>query len=69
MQRLLRASELSAITGVPTSTLFHMAKADRIPHVRLGRSVRFPEQDIERWLAARSRGGEEQRGASGDEAA
>lgn len=50
LQRFLRAEELATITGVPKSTLFHMAQANRIPHVHFGRNVRFPEEDIERWI-------------------
>ena len=58
MQRLLRARELSAQTGIPVSTLHHWAKADKIPHVRIEGFVRFPEREIEAWLRERTRGGE-----------
>ena len=57
MQRLLRARELSAETGIPVSTLHHWAKADKIPHVRIEGFVRFPEEQVEAWLRDRIRGG------------
>jgi len=32
------------------------ARAERIPHVRLGRNVRFDRDAIEEWLGAIERG-------------
>lgn len=32
------------------------ARANRIPHVRLGRYVRFDGEELERWWRARSQG-------------
>jgi excisionase family DNA binding protein len=64
MQRLLRARELSAETGIPVSTLHHWAKADRIPHVRIDGFVRFPEHEVEAWIRERTRGGEATEGRS-----
>lgn len=57
MQKLLKARELSAETGIPVSTLHHWAKADKIPHVRIAGFVRFPEEQVEAWLRERIRGG------------
>ena len=66
MQRLLTAGELSALTGVCVSTLLHLAQQGRVPSVRFGRCVRFPEQAVEEFVEAQLRGA--QQAASGDDA-
>lgn len=42
--------------GVPKSWVLAEARADRIPHIRLGRYVRFDPAALEAWWRARSRG-------------
>ena len=65
MQRLLRADEVSERTGLPRSTVYALAARHAIPHARFGpRAVRFPEQEIERWLASQVRRPEPQPTAS-----
>lgn len=53
---LIDAAEAGELLGVPKSWVLAEARADRIPHVRLGRYVRFEREALERWWTARRRG-------------
>ncbi len=46
---LMDAEEVGAILKVPASWVLTEARADRIPHLRLGRYVRFEEELLEAW--------------------
>lgn len=50
--RLFDVRQVAAILGVSTKTVSRMYRDGELPHVRLGRSVRFTEADV---LAAISR--------------
>lgn len=50
--RLLVASEVADMLRVEPDTVLEWARAGTIPHVRLGRSVRFSQPELERWVAA-----------------
>jgi excisionase family DNA binding protein len=54
--RLLDAAGLAELLDIPKTWLLAEARAERIPHVRLGRYVRFDPQEVEAWLKARRRG-------------
>lgn len=56
MSRLLDASGAAEQLGVPKSWVLAEARADRIPHVRLGRYVRFEPDELEAWWRGRRRG-------------
>jgi len=53
---LVDAAEAGRLLSVPASWVLAEARADRIPHVRLGRYVRFSAPDLEDWWQARTRG-------------
>ncbi|MEJ7893531.1 MAG: helix-turn-helix domain-containing protein [Solirubrobacteraceae bacterium] len=53
---LLDAGQAAALLSVPKSWVLAEARADRIPHVRLGRYVRFEADALEAWWQSRSRG-------------
>jgi excisionase family DNA binding protein len=54
---LLDAGAVADLLSVPKTWVLAEARADRIPHVRLGRYVRFdPEELTEWWRSSRSRG-------------
>jgi excisionase family DNA binding protein len=55
--RLLDAAELAERLNVPKNWPLEQARAGNIPHVRLGRYVRFEWSDIEEWLASQKTGG------------
>jgi excisionase family DNA binding protein len=48
--RLLTASEVAERLGVPAGWPLEQARAGTIPHVRLGRYVRFQWEDVAAWL-------------------
>lgn len=54
---LLDAAGVADLLGVPKTWVLAEARADRIPHVRLGRYVRFdPDELQDWWRTTRSRG-------------
>ena len=54
--RLVDAAGAAELLGVPKSWVLAEARANRIPHVRLGRYVRFEPVELERWWRTRRRG-------------
>jgi excisionase family DNA binding protein len=54
--QLLDAKQAAELLSVPHTWLLAEARRDRIPHVRLGRYVRFDPDELERWWRARMRG-------------
>ena len=65
---LLNADQASALLNVPSSWVLTEARADRIPHVRLGRYVRFDSDELTDWWRSRARGPWRDRGAAAAEA-
>jgi excisionase family DNA binding protein len=53
---LIDASAAAELLGVPSSWVLAQARGDRIPHVRLGRYVRFDPGELEVWWRGRMRG-------------
>jgi excisionase family DNA binding protein len=50
------AKAAAAQLGVPSTWLLAEARANRIPHVRLGRYVRFNREQLAEWANAQVRG-------------
>jgi excisionase family DNA binding protein len=57
MNRLLTPKELSEFLNVKLSTIYAWSCQEFLPIRKVGRLLRFDEQDIERWLAGRACGG------------
>ena len=53
---LLDADGAARLLNLPASFLLREARSDRVPHVRIGRYVRFDRGDLLAWAEARSRG-------------
>jgi excisionase family DNA binding protein len=53
---LIDAAAAGELLGVPKSWVLAQARADRIPHLRLGRYVRFSPAQLEAWWQERMRG-------------
>lgn len=53
---LVDAEAAGEMLGVPGSWVLAQARSDRIPHVRLGRYVRFDPDELEAWWRGRMRG-------------
>ena len=53
---LLDAKDAGALLAVPPSWLLAQARRNAVPHVRLGKYVRFDEADLHRWVESTKRG-------------
>src|SRR5262245_20764382 len=51
-ERLVDAAAVADRLGVPKTWVLESARAGAIPHVRLGRYVRFDLGDVDEWLAS-----------------
>jgi excisionase family DNA binding protein len=49
---LLTAEQVAEMLQVPKSWVYEAAREHRIPHVRLGRYVRFEREQLDSWLEA-----------------
>ena len=61
MNPLLRPDAVAQIVGVSTRTILRWAAAGEIPHIRIGKVVRFRATDVETFIeshAGRSDGAE-----------
>jgi excisionase family DNA binding protein len=63
VDRLVDAAAAGELLGVPASWVLAQARAGRIPHVRLGRYVRFEPEELRAWWRGRRRGPGPRRGA------
>ena len=57
MERLLDTAQIAEQLNMSASTIRKWVHYGFIPHVKLGRSVRFREKDIETWIAERTEKG------------
>jgi excisionase family DNA binding protein len=54
--RLLTATELAAYLQVHIKTVYAWVARGELPSIRVGRQVRFSQDDILRWVSARKEG-------------
>jgi len=52
-KKFLRVEELSTYMGTPVATLYTWTHQKKIPHLKVGRSVRFDRDEINLWLKGR----------------
>jgi excisionase family DNA binding protein len=52
-RRLLEAEDVARYMGMTTDCVYREVRAGRLPHIRLGRYVRFRRDSIEAWLRSR----------------
>ncbi len=57
--KVLLAGEVAELLKVPVPRVYELARDGRIPHVRIGRQVRFRQEAMEAWLAAIENPGKE----------
>jgi excisionase family DNA binding protein len=62
MTNLLTASQIAEYLGVPVSTVRKWCSEKFVPHLKVGRLVRFRAADVDRWLEKRSVPGRTKRG-------
>ena len=53
MKKLLTVEELSSMLRVSKSTVYRWVHYEFVPHLKIGGTVRFNENAIEKWLEAR----------------
>lgn len=53
---LIAAKAAGELLGVPHTWILRQARADQIPHVRLGHYVRFDADQLLEWARNRARG-------------
>lgn len=57
--KCLKAVDLKEELNVGLSTIYGLVKTGQIPHVRIGKAIRFCKKDIEKFLNQPSRAMEE----------
>jgi excisionase family DNA binding protein len=53
--QLLTADEVPELLRLPVSTIYDLARTGRLPHLKIGRALRFSRSDLEVHLAERCR--------------
>ncbi len=56
MSPLLTAEDVAEMIGMGSDWIYAQVRAGRIPHVKLGRYVRFRAESIEEWICELERG-------------
>ena len=51
--RFVTVSEVAAVLRVSNMTVYRLVQAGELPAVRVGRSYRIREEDVDRYLGAR----------------
>lgn len=51
LPRLLTAGQVAEQTGIPLSRVYELSRNGDIPHVRLGRALRYPAPALRKWIA------------------
>jgi excisionase family DNA binding protein len=57
MDKLLTPQEMARVLGVQPSTIYQWTHQGFIPHVKLGKFVRFKEGDVMNWVEERATDG------------
>lgn len=55
-ERLISPKELAEKTGLPISWIYAKTESNALPHLKLGRYVRFVPSEVSRWFEAQHRG-------------
>ena len=53
----LRPQEAANALRISPRKLWSMTASGEIPHIRLGRCVRYPVDDLQRWIDQQTKGG------------
>ena len=55
---LMNPRQAAEALAISPRKLWAMTASGEIPHVRLGRSVRYPVDDLQRWIDDQKKGGD-----------
>ncbi len=53
MDKLLTIDELAEVLSLKKSTIYQWVHLGLVPHMKVGRLLRFRERDIEKWLSSK----------------
>lgn len=53
---LLTPQQAAEALAISPRKLWGMTASGEIPHIRIGRSVRYPVDDLRRWIDAQTKG-------------
>jgi excisionase family DNA binding protein len=53
---LMTADEAARLLHVPRSTLYELVRSRGLPHVKVGRALRFTRADLGAWITQNSYG-------------
>ncbi len=53
---LLTATEVGAMLGISAPRVYQMAKSGEMEAVRMGKAVRIPQEEVNRWLEGKRTG-------------
>jgi excisionase family DNA binding protein len=51
---LLTAKDAAKLLSVPRSTLYELVRSRGLPHIRVGRALRFTRKNLGRWVEENS---------------
>ena len=57
MEKLLTPDQIATLLEVKKSTIYNWTHTGYIPHIKLGKLVRFKKSDILKWLDKKSNPG------------
>ena len=55
MKKFFTIDELSDYLNIKKSTLYSMVESGKLPHYRIGRLIRFKQDDVDVWLEGHKR--------------
>jgi excisionase family DNA binding protein len=58
---LLTAREAAAALSISARKLWSLTASGEVPHVRIGRAVRYPVDELAEWIAQRTAAGSKSR--------
>ena len=56
MKKMISIKELCEILSISINTLYYYTSKKMIPHLKIGRNLRFDIDEVNRWLELRKRG-------------
>ncbi|MCP4568816.1 MAG: helix-turn-helix domain-containing protein [FCB group bacterium] len=57
MENLLTPQEMTDVLGIAVSTIYQWTHQEYIPHIKIGKFVRFRKSVVEKWLEKREKKG------------
>lgn len=56
---LLSPKEAAELLSISPRKLWSLTASGNLPHLKIGRSVRYPVEDLRLWIAGQRKGGEQ----------